>query len=177
MSEVEVLEFFKVVVAPIIITVFTVYIVHYYEIQRARIELNERLIRLLYEKYIDALIDTYSSMSECYKKLHQYVNVPPISIQEHKENVQKYVDIWERTEKKNALLLKSIEKEIDTIRGIFRVVNKEILNKIRNPQYDIKVDWEYFTNSFHNAENKMKGLIPISQLERRLNEINEFSNK
>jgi hypothetical protein len=165
------IEILEKAVLPIVLALLTVYIVHWFELKRAKVEQDEKIVRQLFGRCLDALTQTYEAMSICFNVLNQYANSPPTSVRQFNRQVLAVKDKWEQVEQNNAIWLKSIEKEISAVRGEFRMVSIEISRKVRNPNYTMNIRWKQFSDAFFTARDAIRNLVPISHLEKRLKQI------
>lgn len=164
-------EILKNVVLPIVLALLTVYIVHRFEFKRAKVEQDERIVRQLFDKYIDALTETYEAMSVCFNVLNEYANSPPTSAGQFQKEVLAVKDRWEQMEQNNAIWLEPIANEISNVRGEFRMVSIEISQRVRNSNYAMNIRWKEFSAAFFAARDAIRNLLPISSLEERLKRI------
>lgn len=163
-----VVEFLRNAVVPTATALLTVWLVHTYESRRMEGEQNEKILRQLFDRSIDALTQTYEAMSISYGALSRYANAPPSTVSELRKQVLAIVDKWEQIERNNAIWLRPIADEISVVRGEFRLVRTEISQRVRNPNYTMNVRWTQFQNAFSAARDAIRILIPISSLEERL---------
>ena len=167
-----VLEFLRNVIAPIATALLTVWLVHKYESNRTRTEHSEKLVGQLFDKYVNALTETYEIMSVCFNVLNRYANSPPSTRREFNTEVSAVKEKWEGVEQKNALWLKPIENEISAVRGEFRMANMAIFQAIGQTGTSFN-RWQQFSDAFFAARDAIRNLIPISHLENRLQQIGQ----
>jgi hypothetical protein len=167
-----VLEFLQTAVVPIGITLATVWLVHRYETTRLRIEQDENTIRQLFDRYVNALVETYDAMSECYDTLNRFANSPPKSADDFRKEVWGVREKWDMTERKNALWLTKINNEISAVRGEFRLITDAIFDAVGKPGTSFN-RWKEFNEAYGSAAKALRGLIPISSLEERLGRLKD----
>lgn len=170
-----IIEILKDVVLPIVLVFLTVYLVHRYELRKGKVEQDEKIVRQLFGRCLDALTQTYEAMSVCFNVLNQYANSPPTSVRQFNTQVLAVKDRWEQVEQNNAIWLKPLEKEISEVRGEFRMVSIEISQRVRNPNYTMNIRWRQFSDAFFTARDAIRDLVPISHLEKRLKQISSRS--
>jgi len=162
-----VLEFLRTAMVPIVITLVTVWLVHRYETKRLRIEQDENIVRQLFDRYVNALVETYQAMSECFDTLNRFANSPPKSEEDFEKEVWRVREKWDMTEQKNALWLTKINNEISVVRGEFKLITQAIFDAIGKLGTSFN-RWEEFNEAYSSAAKALRGLIPISSLEEKL---------
>lgn len=160
-----IIEFLRNAVVPIITALVTVWLVHRYESKRIKSEQDEKIVRQLFERYVNALTETYEAMCACYEMLYHYAISPPQSPEEYKSKVLVAREKWERVEQKNALWLKEVEEEISDVRGEFRLSSMTISNAIGRECASFNRERE-LSNAYFAARDALRNLIPISPLEK-----------
>jgi len=166
------LEFLQTAVLPIAIALATVWLVHRYETKKLRIEQDENTIRQLFDRYVDALVETYEAMSECYDTLNRFANSPPKSADDFRKEVWSVREKWDMTERKNALWLTKINNEISAVRGEFKLVTGAVFDAVGKPGTSFN-RWKESSEAYSSAAKALRGLIPISSLEERLGKLED----
>lgn len=167
-----IIEFLRNAVVPIVTALVTVWLVHRYESKRIKSEQDEKIVRQLFERYVNALTETYEAMCACYDVLKLYAISPPQSPEEYKSKVLVAREKWERVEQKNALWLKEVEEEISVVRGEFRLISMAIFDAIGRESVSFNREQE-FSNAYFVARDALRDLIPISSLEKKLKELSQ----
>jgi len=162
-----VLDFLRTTVVPILTAILTVWLVHRYELGKVKSEQDEKLVGQLFERYVNALVETYEAMAICYDALNFGLNIPPKTQADFDSQVKTVRDKWDRAEQDNALWLANIEKEISIVRGEFKLATNAIYAAIGKTATTFN-RWKELSDAYYAARSVLRNLIPISALEKKL---------